>query len=109
MAAEDCGTAGENRVPDLCAAARQSLRGEVGRAEGFEHLGQTGRFHARRSVGRQQFERRGRAGQTRARQMEVAHRRADVAVSEQALDGVDIDAGFEQMGGEGVPPMPRSA
>jgi len=41
--------------------------------------------------------------------MKVAHRRADVTVSEQALDGVDVDAGFEQVGGEGVPPMPSSA
>ena len=35
--------------------------------------------------------------------MEVAHRRADVAVSQQTLDGVDINAGFEQAGGESVP------
>jgi hypothetical protein len=41
--------------------------------------------------------------------MEVAHRRADVAVSQQTLDGVDINAGFEQVGGESVAPMPSSA
>jgi hypothetical protein len=34
--------------------------------------------------------------------MEIAHGGADMAVAEQALDGVDIDAGFEQMGGEGM-------
>ena len=34
--------------------------------------------------------------------MKVAHRRAHVAVSQEALDGVDIDAGFEQVGGESM-------
>ncbi len=34
--------------------------------------------------------------------MEVAHGGADMAVAEQALDGVDVDTGFEQMGGEAV-------
>ena len=29
--------------------------------------------------------------------MKVAHRRAHVAVSQEALDGVDIGAGFEQV------------
>ena len=32
--------------------------------------------------------------------MEVAHRRAHMAVTEQTLDGVDVDPGFEQMRGE---------
>ncbi len=41
--------------------------------------------------------------------MEVAHRRADVAVSQQTLDGVDINAGFKQVGGESVALMPSSA
>lgn len=35
--------------------------------------------------------------------MEIAHGRADVGVTEQALDGMDVDAGFEQVGGKGVP------
>ena len=30
-------------------------------------------------------------------QMNIAHGRADMAVAEQALDGMDIDAGFQQM------------
>ena len=36
------------------------------------------------------------------RQMQVARRRADVPVAEQALNGVEVDAGLEQMGREGV-------
>ena len=35
-------------------------------------------------------------------QMQVTHRRADVAVAQQALDGAQIDPGFQQMGGEGM-------
>ena len=34
--------------------------------------------------------------------MEVAHGRAEVAVAEQALHGMQIGAGFEHMGGEGM-------
>ena len=34
--------------------------------------------------------------------MEVARSRGQVAVAQQALDGVDVDAGLEQMGGKGV-------
>lgn len=42
-------------------------------------------------------------------QMKIAHGRADMAVAEQALDGVDIDTGFQQMGGEAMAAMPSSA
>jgi len=34
--------------------------------------------------------------------MEVPHRRGDLAVAEEPLHGVQVDAGFEQVGGEGV-------
>ena len=34
--------------------------------------------------------------------MKIAHGRTDMAVAEQALDGVDIDPGFQQMGGKSV-------
>lgn len=86
---------GKNGPPDLGRATRQVMAGEIGRTEGGQHLGQAGRGHAGQSVGEQQFERRGRPGQPRLRQMEVAHGRADMAVTKQTLDGVDIDAGFE--------------
>ncbi len=45
----------------------------------------------------------GVSGQVLARQMEVAQRRADVAVAHQALDGVDVHPGLEQVRGERVP------
>src|SRR6266851_3728637 len=50
----------------------------------------------------QQFQRRRGLRQVLARQMEVAQRRADVAVAEEPLDGVDVDPGFKEMRGEGV-------
>jgi len=34
--------------------------------------------------------------------MEVPHRRGDLAVAEEPLHGVQVDAGFEQVGREGV-------
>lgn len=40
--------------------------------------------------------------QDRLRQVEVPHRRADVPVTQQALDGMDVDTGFKQMRGKGV-------
>ena len=36
------------------------------------------------------------------RQVEVAQGGTDMAVTEQALNGVDVDTGFEQVGGEAV-------
>jgi hypothetical protein len=32
--------------------------------------------------------------------------RLQVAVPQQELDGSQVDAGFEQVGGKGVPPIP---
>lgn len=34
--------------------------------------------------------------------MEVAHSRTDVTVTEQALDGMDVDAGLQEVGGKSV-------
>src|SRR6266540_4355122 len=51
----------------------------------------------------QQFQRRRRLRQVLAREMEVTHRRADVAVAQQPLDGVHVYASFEQVRGKGVP------
>ena len=50
----------------------------------------------------QQFQRRRGIRQVLARQVKVAQRRANVAVAHQALDGVDIDPGLQQMRGKGV-------
>ena len=37
-----------------------------------------------------------------ARQMQIAHGGRDVAVAQQALNGGQVHAGFEQMGGKAV-------
>src|SRR5687767_1594941 len=50
----------------------------------------------------EQLQRRGRSCQVLARKMEVAQRRADVAVAKQPLDGVDVHPGLEKMRGKGV-------
>ena len=42
-----------------------------------------------------QMGQRGGAGQVRARQMQIAHRRGDMAMSEQVLEGRQIDARFK--------------
>ena len=100
MATERRRAAGEDGAPDLGAATGQRVRREIGRTEGGKHPGQAGWCHG--SVRGEQIERGGGAGQPGSRQMEVAHGGADMAVAEQALDGVDVDTGFEQMGGKAM-------
>ena len=84
------------------------MAGEIARAVATQHLGQADTATHGRSGGQgiEQFERRGGTGQTVPRQMQVAHGGADVAVPQQALDGVQIHPGFEQVRGEAVSPMP---
>ena len=50
----------------------------------------------------QQIEWRVGAGQVLLREVEVARRGGEATVSEQALDGVHVGTGFEQMGGKSV-------
>ena len=45
------------------------------------------------------------AGQVLLREMEVARGGGQIAMAEQALDGVHVGAGFQQMRGERVSPM----
>ena len=62
------------------------MPGEIVRAEGGEHPGQTGGAAHGPSVRRgEQFERRGGVREPGLRQMQVAHGGADVAMAEQAL------------------------
>ena len=62
VTAEDRRATGKDRTPDAGCPARQRLAGELSLAEGGQHPGQAGRFHRRRSAGREQFERRGGTG-----------------------------------------------
>ena len=50
----------------------------------------------------QQIERRGGAGQVLLREVEVARRGGEIAVSQQALNGVHVLPRFEQVRGKGV-------
>ena len=99
--------------------ARERVRAAIRRpvrAEDVGELDRRARSPARRPVGGPR-RRHGRLGeaerlgqiQGRARtheppltQMEVAHRGRDLAMAEEALHGVQVGAGFEQVGGEGV-------
>jgi hypothetical protein len=40
------------------------------------------------------------------RQVDVNHGFAQVGMAEQQLDGAQVGAGFDQMSGEAVPPIP---
>lgn len=97
MPTEHRSAAGEQALPDLGGSPRQGMVGQIGRTEGGQHLGQAGR-----SVGLQKLEGRGGSGQLLLRQVEIAHGYADMAVTEQTQDGVDIDTRFEQIRGEGM-------
>ena len=104
MAAQrGCATA-DDGAPDLGLRRRKIVGGEVSRAVAAQHLGQPAQWTHGRSDGHgiEQFERRGGAGQAVPRQMQVAHGGAEVAMTEQALDGVQVDASFQQVGGEAV-------
>ena len=93
---------GDDSAPDPGSPARQGSGSKIGRTEGAEHLGQTAPVHAPRSVWRKQFEWRGGTGQLGSRQMQIAHRGRDMTVPKQALDGVQVGTGFEQVGGKAM-------
>lgn len=42
-------------------------------------------------------------------QMEINHRRSDLFMAEQFLDGVEMGSGFQDVGGKGMALMPSSA
>ena len=50
----------------------------------------------------EQFQGRGIAGQRRAGEMEVARSRRQMTMAEESADAVEIDAGLEQVRGEGM-------
>ena len=58
---------------------------------------------------RERVQRAGRGSHMALRQMDVNHGFAQVRVAEQQLDGAQVGAGFEQMCGEAMPPMPHAA
>ena len=50
----------------------------------------------------QQLQRRGRTDQVFTGEMEVSQRGADVAMTKQSLDGVNVDPAFQQMRGKSM-------
>lgn len=100
MAAQCFDATGDNRAPRLGLAARERMRGQIGRAMGAKDLGQFHPAAAGHRSGRDEFERRQeierRAGLGQLfLEVEKAGRGRQVAVPHQALDGVDVDVGFE--------------
>ena len=108
MATQGGGATGKNGAPHLGLGNRQGMSGEISRAVTAQHVGQAhpggGANHVERSARRQveQVQRRRSASQTSARQMHIAHGRADVTVAEEVLDGRQVHAGFDQVSGKGV-------
>ena len=86
MSAEDIGDL-ERRAPPRMRRPRGRPRREHG-LRATERLGK--------------IQGRARAQDTPLTQMEVAHRGRDLTMPEQPLHGVQVDAGFEQVGREGV-------
>jgi len=56
----------------------------------------------------EQFQRRSGAGQTRARQMHIAHGCTNMTVAKQALHGRQVHAGFDQVRGKRMALIPSS-
>ena len=42
-------------------------------------------------------------------QMQIYHGGSDLFMTQELLDGVQVSAGFQEMGGKGMPVMPSSA
>jgi len=85
---------GAEDVGDLHRRAPPRARHPVGRPRRGHRLREAERFG--------EIQGGARAHEPPLAQMEVPHRRRDLAVAEQPLHGVQVDAGFEQVGREGV-------
>jgi hypothetical protein len=118
MATERGGTARLDGLHRAALRAGQPMGVAIRRAVGAEDVGDLHRgtlSRARRPGGRPRRTHRlgqaaglgqiqGRAGahEVPLNEMDVPHRRRDLAMAEQALHGVQVDARFEEVGGEGV-------
>ena len=118
MAAEGGGAAGLDGAHGAALGAGQPMGLPIRRAMGAEDVGELHRGAAPgpaprggRAPGASGGYDAGRLRQIQGRdgaehaplaEVEVAHRGGDVLVAEQELDGVQVAAGFQQVGGEGV-------
>ena len=118
MSAQDGSAAGRDRPQGAVLGRRQSMRPSIGvavRADDVRELeawtdagdGRAQRHGTHRLAllrePCEEIERGVRADLRVARQLEVPGRRTDVAVTEQTLNGVEIDTGLEQVRRERVP------
>ena len=118
--AENGGAAGRDRPERPVLDRREPVRPTIALAMGAHNVGELkprpdgrdrrarrhdahGSTLRRRGKPCQEIERGVGADLRMARQLEVAGRRTDVAVSEQALNGVDVDASLEEVRRERVP------
>lgn len=104
MSAQQRRAAGDNSAPRLLLDGGQGVRCEIGLAVVAQYVGQAHAVgHGRLAqYGVEQLQRRSGAGQLVVRQVKIAHGGRYVPMSEQALNGVDIGTGFQQMRGEAV-------
>ena len=119
MAAEHGGAAGRDRPQGSVLHRREPVRASIGVAVVADDVRQleprtgdrvcraslarrTRSALRRRREARQEIERRVRTDLRVTRQLKVPRGRADVAVAEQALNRVDVDAGLEQVRRKGV-------
>ena len=68
---------------------------QIGRAVCAQNIGQAHTMGHVRLQRVEQFQWRSGAGQATLRQMEIAQGGRDVTMTQQALDGVEVHAGFE--------------
>ena len=78
------------------ASAARDTQGRRARTSRPGRAGATGLAR----VGVEQLEGGNGVGQAGAGEVQVAHGGADMAVAEQTLDGREVDAGFDEVGGE---------
>lgn len=114
MPAQRRRAAGDDGAPCLGLRTGERMRGKVVLPVRREDIGQLQPAWRRHPLpGRdaglpQQVQRRSRRRQPRLLQVKVTGRGGDIGMPQQALDGRQVHAGFEQVGGKRVAPIPMS-
>ena len=114
MPAQRGGAAAQNRIQRLQALPVETKPGAVdkGRSGGADYVGHLQRRPAHVELcrlvvtERERVERAGGGLQVTMRKVQVHRRSLQVTMAHQNLDGPQIDASLEQVGGEAVAPIP---
>ena len=93
----------------ICALARRTTAAEVSARAGVASARHEGSFAENAASGLQPICRAGDAQRASVEDVGVDHRRLEVAVAEELLDGANVRAVLEQVGGVAVTLMPISA